>query len=86
MVGGVWCSSCFYKDCLIYKKFRSKILLEFYIRVQMIKIENFEFEKSFFYQIKVFGYLDNEIDLKLEMILINEFKEIEYFFNFRGEI
>lgn len=86
MVGGVWRSSRFYKDCSIYKKSRSKILPEFHIRAQTIKIENFELEKSFFHQTKVFGYLDNEIDLKPETILINEFKEIEYLFNFRGEI
>ena len=78
MVGGVWRSGRFYKDCLIRKKSRSTITPDFHIRAQTIKQESFEIRKDFFHQSKVFGLVDSEINFTSETILISEFKDIEY--------
>lgn len=86
MVGGIWKDNKFYRDCRIRRKPRSEINAEFHIRAQTIKQEGFTIRNDFFHQKKVFGFVESEINFGEGTILINEFKEIEYLFNFRGEI
>ena len=86
IVGGIWKYNEFYKDCKIRRRPRSEIQADFHIRAQTIKQKDFSIRNDFFHQKKTFGFIEADINFGQEAIIINEFKEIEYLFNFRGEI
>ena len=86
MVGGIWKDNRFYKDCKIRRKPRNEISADFHVRAQTTKQKGFEIRKDFFDQMKIFGFVEAEIKFCPDTILINNFDEVEYLFNFRGEI
>lgn len=86
MVGGIWKDSRFYKDCKIRRKPRNEIIADFHVRAQTTKQEGFEIRSDFFDQTKNFGFVENEIKFCPDTIVINNFDEVEYLFNFRGAI
>lgn len=86
IVGGVWKDNKFYKECRVRRKSRGGINTDFHIRAQTLHQENFNLRENFFHHKKIFGFIDSEINFSKETILINEFKEIEYLFNFRGDV
>lgn len=86
IVGGIWKYDEFYKDCKIRRRPRNEIQADFHIRAQTIKQEAFTIKNDFFHQKKTFGFIESDINFGQEAIIINDFKEIEYLFTFRGEI
>lgn len=86
MVGGIWKDNKFYKDCKIRRKPRSEINADFHVRAQTMKQKGFVIRNEFFDQKKIFGFIQSEMNYSPETIIVNEFKEIEYLFNFRNDV
>ena len=86
MVGGIWKDNKFYKDCKIRRKPRNEITADFHVRAQTTKQKGFEIRNNFFDQKKIFGFVEAEIKFSPDTIVVNNFDEVEYLFNFRGEI
>ncbi|MDQ9022297.1 hypothetical protein RFI02_14410 [Acinetobacter sichuanensis] len=86
MVGGIWKDNKFYKDCKIRRKPRNEITADFHVRAQTTKQKGFEIRNNFFDQKKIFGFVEAEMKFSPDTIVINNFDEVEYLFNFRTEI
>lgn len=86
MVGGIWKDNKFYKDCKIRRKPRNEIIADFHVRAQTTKQKGFEIRNNFFDQKKIFGFEEADIKFSPDTIVINNFDEVEYLFNFRAEI
>lgn len=86
IVGGVWRDNRFYKNHICERRGRSILHHNFQIRAQTLLQENFIIREDFFNQTKNFGHIETEINYSIDTIMINKFEEVEYLFNFRGDI